>query len=360
MRKKNILHLINSLDYGGAESLLIDTCNASSFNKFNIHIIYFKGDGCLSKRLRSNIIISKFSASNMSILKIFKNLINYIDENDIDIIHTHMVQASLLGRLISKIKRKVCITSRHYINHNSYKRIIYNLEDYTIKYSDKIICVSNAVRNYLESINISSFKLAVIHNCVPLKKNNKNHPEKALKIGTICRLVKEKRVDLMLLAIRKIKEIYPQITLEIIGDGQLRESIISLIDKYDLRKNVLLLGEMDREKSKDFLMNWDIYLNASENESFGISILEAMSYSIPVIASNVGGIPEIIDDGYNGLLFDIHNHDLSKKIRLLISDRERRALYATNALNKLNSDFTIKSSVCKIEDIYNELFYETN
>ena len=93
---------------------------------------------------------------------------------------------------------------------------------------------------------------------------------------------------------------YPHATLEIIGEGEEREALKSQITNHKLQRHVTLLGR--RDHPEDYLKKWDVFVLPSISETFGITILEAMAAQVPVVATKVGGVTDIVSDGKNGKL----------------------------------------------------------
>lgn len=147
-----------------------------------------------------------------------------------------------------------------------------------------------------------------------------------------------------------------RVQLFIAGVGQ-HERLLQLIEKYDIGSFVHYLGWIGPAEKAELLSHTDIYLQPSRFESLGISIIEAMSYGVPVIASRTGGIPEVVDDGINGLLFTPHDFDQCIVLlkQLLENDARNKALgLKSREKAKL---FSLQNFETELSEIYRSLRY---
>jgi len=156
-------------------------------------------------------------------------------------------------------------------------------------------------------------------------------------------------------AISELKIIYPYFHLKIAGDGPYRSLLENMIDKYSLRSNISILGELDYFKIPDFLNSIDLYVQPSVSEGSPITIKEAMASSLPILASTAGGIPEIIENNKTGLLFktgDIKELEkgLIKLINMDFTLRKKMGQKARESSIKL---FNIEKTAQNLASIYN-------
>ena len=123
-------------------------------------------------------------------------------------------------------------------------------------------------------------------------------------IGSVGRLNWAKGYDLLIKSLKIVKKNYPNFQMKIAGDGPCRDKLEHLIDKYSLRNNVSILGELHYNEIPDFYNSIDLYVQPSTSEGSPITLKEAMASSLPILASNAGGIPEIIKHNQTGILFE--------------------------------------------------------
>ncbi len=139
------------------------------------------------------------------------------------------------------------------------------------------------------------------------------------------------------------------------GEGD-RIVVEDLINELNLNDHVTILGWIQGETKAQLLNNADVLVLPSYNEVLPMSILEALAYRVPVVASRIGGIPDAISDGVEGFLVEVGDiNAISESILKIISDSEARKVMRVNARNKAESLFDDKVIVAKISKLYKEL-----
>ena len=173
-------------------------------------------------------------------------------------------------------------------------------------------------------------------------------------IGVGCRLAPIKGVPNLVRAFGLLHADFPQARLEIAGDGPESGSIAELVNELGLRDHVSLLGW-----KPDFaatLANWDIFVLPSLEESVPIAAVEAMAAGIPVVASAVGGLPEIVQDGETGWLVRAGDpQQLAERLRILLSNPEERLRMGIQGRTRARAYFSEERMVAEIAEIYDEL-----
>lgn len=304
----NVLHMIHSIEKGGAETYLFNLLNNID-QSINFSVVC-EHEGENHKRLEE-------SCNNIKIInmkspfdfKAARKVSNYSRKNNIDIIQTHFLRENYIA-VISKLfnpKIKIVWTA-HLIAENNRKIKFFN--SFFSKFVDKIICVSEAVKTSLEKEGISSNKLQVIYNGVdtkyykPIEDNylrrelclNKN----TLVLTTISRFNKEKGHDFLIEVIRELRKNIEDFKVLLVGEGEEEDKIKQKVEEYGLRDYIIFLGY--REDILEILSVTDIYISPSENEAISFSILEALSSGKVVVATEVGGVPEIFKNRDIGVL----------------------------------------------------------
>lgn len=183
--------------------------------------------------------------------------------------------------------------------------------------------------------------------------------ENTLIIISIAELHERKGLKYLIETIPEIVKKFPNIKLVIVGEGPERKNLESLIKnlntstKIDLKNHIILTGRQ-REIPK-LLKSSDIFTLPSRREAFGLVLLEAMITELPVVASKIGGIPEIIENGKNGLLVEPENSEkLAKALMDLIADPDKRIKLSQAGLKTVREKFTAKKMAKEYEKIYNQ------
>ena len=165
-----------------------------------------------------------------------------------------------------------------------------------------------------------------------------------------------KRVIDVVLAFNEIqKEVKSKLLL--VGDGPLMAEVSNLVNKLNIREKVIFLGKQDNVE--ELFSISDLMLLLSEKESFGLVALEAMACGVPCIGTRVGGIPEIIYDGYNGYLCELGNiQEIAEKSLTILRDENLSNTFIQNAVDTALNNFTADKIVAHYEDIYYKLVDE--
>ena len=285
----------------------------------------------------------------------------FVNSNSIDIIHAHGKGAGVIARILIIFNKKRLVYTFHGIHlkcHPFIKRIIYLIYENLLGRIDSIkVLVSESERKYARKSKIYLGKnTIVINNGVDNMQNkysrkikNKNIEKSKLSeinVISVCRLVPQKNIFYILEIAKKI----PDVTFSIIGDGPLWSEIKNFILKNKL-KNVNLLGK--KERIYDYLYNSDIYLSTSLYEGLPISILEAMSIGLPIIASRVTGNCDTIVHGKSGYLYDLMNiENAIGYINKLSRNKKLRIDMGNLAYKRQRELFSKRLMILKYSDLY--------
>lgn len=214
---------------------------------------------------------------------------------------------------------------------------------------DKRITINRYLKNYMiERYGINPARIEVIHNCIDTKKYSKSSRQnrKSFTVTYVGRLSYEKHPEYIIDIAEKVLEKLPgqDIYFHIIGDGPLYKELERKIERKNLEKYVVLKGYKDNIRKQ--LEDTDVLILCSEIEGLPIVLLEAMSMAVPCIASNVGGIPELIDDGVNGFLIDYNPEMITAfadRIQQLYSNAALRKGMAEKARRKIVDHFSLSN-----------------
>jgi len=280
------------------------------------------------------------------------------------IAHFHGARAGFLGRFVMP-RHIVNIYTEHSIDKNYHlanpinewiqKKMTARLN----QRSNLVIAVSSSVENFLLKKNLSpKGRTIVIPNGLDLE-TFANHITNSKRvdtvhhapiIGSIGSLNRQKGYTYLIEAMTKVLKHFPLATLEIIGKGPEEDNLKREIRDNNLERHITLLGE--KKEIQSYLKNWDVFALPSISETFGIVVLEAMKAGIPVVATKVGGIKDIIEDKESGLLVESKNpHKLADSIIDLLQHPVLASKLKRNGLNRVE-DFDWKRVIKKIESAY--------
>jgi 1,4-alpha-glucan branching enzyme len=231
-----------------------------------------------------------------------------------------------------------------------------------IKYKrvDKVIAVSRSIaEEAVRFYNLPREKVVAIHNGIDLSFFANLRPKKEIEehmVLSVGRLIWRKGYKYLIDAMPHVLSEYPNAKLVIVGYGEQEVPLQRRVKKLGIDDSVIFLGNVSREKLYSLYQAAEVYVQPSLYEPFGITILEAMSMRKPVIATCVGGIPEIIKNGVDGLLVEPKNSlELADAIMRVFSDSALRSRLGSNARKRVERDFTWETVAKKTLKLYTDL-----
>ncbi len=365
MSKIRILHLITELEPAGAENLLVNIVRNLDKRKFHLVVGYIYGQGTLASEIKLvGVKVVDFSRKGKIDPWLIIRLFLLIRKEKIEIVHTHLVHASIAGRIAAKLAGvKTIVTTRHYAYEQKEKSLIYWLERKTAQFNRFTIAISQAVKDYLvRNENYDDQKVTVIYNAVDLNvidsntipKISANHD--GYLIASVGRLHPQKGYETLLKSMPPVVREFTSVKLIIIGDGIQRKHLEGLCFDLGITEQVTFLGRKTPIEVIGFLKNIDLFVLASNWEGFGLALIEAMALSKPVVATKVEGICEIVEDGKTGFLVPpAQPQTLSYRIIQLLKDKPLSKNMGIKARKKIETKFSMKTMINKLDLLYREL-----
>jgi len=227
--------------------------------------------------------------------------------------------------------------------------------------ASKVITPSHYNVDYLHNLTgVDKRKIQVIRACASMDMLKRvQRREEGLIILTVARLAEEKGIDYGMMAVKEVAREFPQIEYRIVGAGRLEQRLKTLAKSLDLDRNVALLGALDddslvRELAKATISILPcIKARDGNRDVCPLTLQEAMYVRIPVISTNISSIPELIEDGKEGLLVEQKNvEQLASAIRMLLHDKGLRTAMGEKGRAKVEKDFNIHQEVEKLVHIW--------
>lgn len=349
--KKKIIYTTASLEDGGASVYFINLLKCYDKSNYSVYVIVPSKGKYLKalKELTTDIFTLEFDENNLALFLNFRKIVELIQP---DVIYSHLVKCSFVSVIAS-----LGLNVRHISNlHSEYnltiipsfhKLILYRILIFLLQFKVKFIVVSKYMKQQFLRYGVSKSRIKIIYNGIAI-----NRPEEDQKNSTVFtviyigRLVAEKGVLKILKIAQKLNDVH----FDIVGDGNLKEELGIKIKNKKI-KNVTLLGfQSNIEK---LLRKSSILLLPSESESFGLVIAEAMACKLPVIASNVGGIPELIIDGEGGWLCNPDDIDcFAGKIKYLHDNPTLIEKFGIFNRQRYEALFTLEKMMSQLEEFY--------
>lgn len=234
-------------------------------------------------------------------------------------------------------------------------KVRFRLQKFVFNKVDKIVVPSYFLREVLTKYyHVNPVKIRVIYNSVDLedfeKVARKNLREFKRPIITVGRLVRHKRIDRIIRAVKQLAEVFPYISLLIVGEGPERKNLEKLSEELGVTGRVKFHGSASREETIKLLHEAELFLLNSIYEGQPHSVIEAMACRTPVIATNIKGTNEVIEDGETGLLVNPDSDEelKDKMIQLLKDDRLIKKI-VENAYRKVSERFTWEQNLGILE-----------
>ena len=372
-----VFHMANSLETGGSEHQMVEIACRQKARGQEITV------GCLSRKgplldvlAQAGIGVSEFNPEGRLVglagIRQIIRLTVFLRRHRVDVFQSHDLYSTLLGVPAAWLARvPVIISSRRdlaswwwYTRRN--RRILRHIQNF----SSRIIANSQAVEDFLvREDGFDRRQICVVRNGVDFKRfaNASGDREKLFpNLGRDDRLiavvanmnVKSKGHSDLIAAGQEICQEFPGAKFLCIGDGIERRELERTVEELRLRNHFLFLGR--RDDVPNILACCDLFVLPSWAEGLPNSVLEAMAAGVPVVATRVGGIPEIIADGVGGLLVPAQDsRALAAAIAQLLRDPQRAQRFAEVAQERARTEFSYERLLAALDRLYRESFPET-
>jgi len=371
MSNLQVLHLRSSIDVAGAEKVilaLMPELENSIFknylvciaNKKNLHLNF------LEEAQKNGLEIITIKSKAPLDFRSIKDLKMLIRNKQISILHTHGFKEDVFGFLAAINENVIKISTTHGWTGQNLKVKFYEFIDRLIlKFFDRVVVVSTNMRGKLLKQGFCQKKVVVINNGIKLnvalsqKKilsliQELHIQNEEIIIGTVGRLSVEKGHRNLLKAFALIQNNIPLSRLIVVGDGEEKLGLLHLADKLGIKERVTFTGY--KEEVLPYYQLFNLFVLPSLTEGIPLALLEALAMSKPVIASRVGGIPEIIESGKTGVLLEPGNSQLlAEAILDLINNKPKADLLGFNGRKMVEEKFTAAVMAKKYLKVYEEL-----
>jgi glycosyltransferase involved in cell wall biosynthesis len=390
-KKTKILYLITQSEFGGAQKYIYDL--AVSLNgTYEIMVAYGEpgSNSLLTERLEKAGVKHRKLDNLVRDIRFIKDIkalfeiIGLLNDFRPDLMHLNSSKISILGTMAKVMmlggnyrKPRIVYTVHGWVFNEPMdylKKIFYIYAEKLFSYAkDRIICIDNFDLQLAKIIlKIKGSKLSVINNGLDTgqidlqeKKDAQNillkkfpicspdrRPE--IFIGAIGHLYKTKGYEYLIEAMEIVAGRQKNFALFIIGEGEERPRLEKMIIEYDLENNIFLSGGIDH--AADIMPAFDLYVCSSVKEGFPYVLLEAMYAGLPIVSTNVGGIPDMIRHNKNGLLVESKNPDqLAERILKLFANHDLRIKLGENAKKTVLEKFKLEHMIAKTVNVYESL-----
>jgi len=373
--KTKVIWLIDGLGPGGAEQLMTTLLKFFDREQYEMRICALQDRG-------SDIIIQKLKHLGIPVdfvyikhlrdpLNIF-HILAYLKEHQPDIIHTQLEFSDTLGNIAAKLLGIPSVSTLHTIElpqtgTSTYWR--HQLRWFSLRnFCARIIAVSDKTReHHIRYGKLPQNKTVTLYNGIDLnkfqninmqsleeKRQSLNHLTESQIICTVAVLREPKGIQYMIKALPTIIENIPNATYLVIGDGAYKQELQSLAKECDVEEHVIFAGH--RTDIPELLALSEVFVLPTLGDALPTVLIEAMAAKIPIVASEVGGVPEIVTHEKTGLLIPPADSSKLANACLQILQSETLAKELTlNAFEVVQQKFNVQSQVKQLSDIYQQL-----
>jgi sugar transferase (PEP-CTERM/EpsH1 system associated) len=372
---RRLMHVVISLEVGGLERFVADLVRATDRGRFEVEVCCLDEPGALAAELRdAGVRVTSLGLSRAGGAEVLRALTRRMRRAGTDVVHTHNVLAHKFGALAARCAGvPVVVHTKHGRNfvRRPFERPKSQLYSHLLSWiTDKVVTVSDDARRVARRYElVPPRKLVTIANGVdvrrfelevdrPALRRELGLPDDARVVGNVARFVPEKDHGTLLRAFARVVPEIPRAHLLLAGDGPLLEPARRLSRELGIERRVRFAGR--RADVPRLLQLLDAFVLSSITEGIPISLLEAMAAEVPVVATAVGGNPEVVSDGATGLLCPPRDPAaLAGRVVDLLRDGARARRLAAAAKADVVASYSLERTAATYEALYAALLSGT-
>lgn len=362
-----VMLLAIGLGVGGTEGYIKELASRLDRRRFQVVVCVLKGDDCIARELRDNgVRVITLGGKGKSDVRVLVRFLHVVRAEMPDVIHAFLFWANLVSRVVGKLLRVPILISAYHDLELSRAWHHLLMDRLTVRWAHSITCCSAAVCRAVGSqVGGGSEKYVTIpfgvdvgrfSNRSSLGKQELGLDESLPVVGTVCRLVEPKKgLTALFHAMAQLREEKAvECQLLVVGEGPAHSQLRDLAVRLGIVRHVVFAGV--RRDIESLLSLMDVFVLPSLYEGLGIAILEAMAASRPVVATAVGGIPEIVVHGKTGLLVPPGDPSaLAAAIQQMLAHPEQAASFGLQGRRRAEEKFAISIMVEKHQALYEAL-----
>jgi glycosyltransferase involved in cell wall biosynthesis len=356
---------------GGVESLLLTAVDKYDARRFEVSFsnLFDAGgeDSVFAGELhaRGARYIDVPGAGWRALPRIVAELVRVMRRERFDVVHTHMLHATIIGQMAARLAGvPVRIVSRQYMGdeaHHNKGAAVRAVDTYATRTATHVIANSEAVREILiRGYDVAPERVTVVHNSVdiaaidaarltaPLPWDDSRDGQ--LLLGYVASLTPRKDHENLFRAFARVLEAEPRARLVLVGEGPERTRLEALASELSISRDVVFAGYRDDVAA--VVRHFDLYVHPPRHEAFGIAVAEALALSRPVVATAVGGIPEVVGEEAGVLVAPGDPEALASAILRVLRDPELRARLGHSGRRRVEERFDIQVTVDRYQDVY--------
>ena len=372
IRKIRVCELITELEPAGAERVVYELATRMDKERFDVQVIGLQGGRVADWLEKAGVKVTNLGVrGKWDVGKLFK-LTDILREENLDIVHTHMFHGDLAGRIAARLAAVPHVVHTVHVAEGRFRPWQFAFARFAGDFCEKIICVSESVRDYhsrRSGLPKSSYE--VIENGVDLNAFTRDENRRRelrqewgiengeVLVASVGRLNKQKGIDTLIGAMSHLGARGNPVNIVIAGEGPRRFVVENFISHGEGGKHCRLLG-FTRDV-QGLLSAADILAMPSNWEGFGLAATEAMAVGLPVIATRVPGLRDVVKDGETGILIDRKDVvGLAEAIHQLSEDADMRQKLGQAGRRRVAEKYSIESNIAIHEQLYQKIVKQTD
>jgi len=371
-----VLHLRDSHEVGGPGKTILETFRAIDRSRFDLHLGVFEtrhenGRTPLVQAAEdAGMTVHHIRGFNQYDPQIIWRVVQLVRRLKAHIVHAHEAKSDVIGYLAARLSGVPVMTTAHgWIGNRPKDRFLSALDRQVMRGLDRVIAVSTPIRDLLRGVGVGSDRLRLLHNAIVIERYQRTgqtdfleqllgrHLERPV-IVTIGRLSPEKGHADLVEAVALLRDRGSVVTTVLVGDGPARAALEEKVKAAGLAERVHFPGYVTN--TARILESSDLMVLPSHTEGLPNVALEALLMEVPVVATRVGGTPEVVIDGVTGQLVEPHAPAaLASAIGAFAANQEPLRAMARAGRSRVESEFDFRVRTRRLEQIYLELVKET-
>lgn len=366
----NVLHLTSSKGFYGIDRVIVALAKYIDRRSFNLSVANIE-----KKQVSSRAIVAAAQSAGVDAVMVpcrgrfdwstVKRLKSMVRAQRIQILHCHESKSRLYGSLVARLTGVPVVSTQHVWTHQDWKTRIGELVDAgCLHFSDKVIAVSCQAARSMERVLIPSRQIETITNGIDIDEFSETIGDPTLKaslgipagmpvIGTVGRLEIDKGRELLVEAARHVSEKGREAAYLLVGEGNELANLHAMAHRLGVADRIFFTGY--QKDVRPFLALMDIFVVPSRSEGTPMALLEAMLMRKPVVVTPVGGIPDVVSNGMNGIVLRERNAvQLAEGLLTLLSDQALARRLGERGRRCVESEFSARRMAERYESVYQE------
>ncbi len=361
-----VVHLVLSLEVGGLENGVVNLVNALDRRAFRSVVVCLRRAGRLAARLEPEAALHVLGVTGPPSPTSTWRLARILRAEEADVVRCLNAEALLHGAPAARLAGRPALVYQNGGRTRPERPLRLAVERLAARFADRVVAVSDELADELASVlRLPRERIATVPNGVDVERFDRPRPRAEVRaalglppwapvIGTVGRLVPQKRQELLVEAAAQLRPTMPELRVLIAGEGPARGRLAEAAAAAGIADRILLLGE--RDDVPDLLAAMDLFVLASDWEGHSNVLLEAVAAGVPVVATDVEGVRTVVEDGVSGHLVPRGSAAaIARAAAAVLGSADRGRALAAAARTRLEAGFTLEAMARRHEALLREV-----